>query len=168
MTTSASLIQLFSALIIGLTLVYITLSTLHKRLMKNKDIKFDNVSFAIYSSAILFCVGYLISGSTQPFLSTVKILQQNADSNYLMECFKYSGLYLFISALLALILMLCSMFILTSVTKGINGIEELKNNNLAVAIIYASIIIVLTLIVRENAILLMESFIPYPVNPVVY
>jgi hypothetical protein len=168
MTTSASLIQLFASLLIGLTVVYMTLSILQKRLMKKNDISFDNTSFAIFSAAILFCVGYLISGATQPFLSTIKVIQQSEGTNYLLECFKYAGLFLFISGLLSLALVLCSTFIFKVVSNGIKGIEELKNNNIAVAIISASIIIALALIVRENAIALMESFIPYPTSPVVY
>ncbi|HOO10790.1 MAG TPA: DUF350 domain-containing protein, partial [Cyclobacteriaceae bacterium] len=41
---------------------------------------------------------------------------------------------------------------------------ELKNNNLGVALIVGTIIIVLTLLTRDGVNLLMESQIPYPAH----
>ena len=168
MTTSTSLMQLIASLIIGLTIVYMTLSFLQRRLIKKHDMQINNSAFAIFAAAILFCVGYLISGANQPFLNTVKIIQQNQGSNFMLECVKYAGLFLFIGGLAALSIVFCSLFIYSSIMKGVKSMEEIKNNNLAVAIISAAIIIALTLIVRDNAVSLMESFIPYPTSPVVY
>lgn len=44
----------------------------------------------------------------------------------------------------------------------INEFAELKNNNLAVALVVGSIIITLSLLTKDGVALLLESFIPYP------
>ena len=53
-------------------------------------------------------------------------------------------------------------------TKNINEFQEIKKNNLAVAILTATIIISISLLVKESLYLLLETFVPYPEVPNIF
>lgn len=167
MTTSGYLIQLIASLIVGATVLYMGLMIMRNKIQKGENIINNSIASAIFISSVLFSISFLLSATNQSFLSTLKILQQNANG-FWMEYFKYSGLFLFITALTCLVIIYISFFIFSSIMKGVKGLEEIRSNNLAVSIITGIIIISLSLIVRENLIGLIESFIPYPTTPVVY
>jgi uncharacterized membrane protein YjfL (UPF0719 family) len=58
-----------------------------------------------------------------------------------------------------------SIFLFTYLTKGINEFDEIKENNKAVALITAVIIISISFIMKDSMIFLIETFIPYPSIP---
>jgi hypothetical protein len=49
-----------------------------------------------------------------------------------------------------------------SLTKHVDEVGELKNNNLAVAILLTTIIISITIISRDSLVFLIELFLPQP------
>ena len=53
-------------------------------------------------------------------------------------------------------------------TKSINEFQEIKKNNIAVAILTATIIISISLLVKESMYLLLETFVPYPELPKIF
>jgi len=50
-------------------------------------------------------------------------------------------------------------------TKNVNEFKEISKNNIAVSILTATIIISISLLVKESLYLLLESFVPYPDVP---
>jgi uncharacterized membrane protein YjfL (UPF0719 family) len=53
-------------------------------------------------------------------------------------------------------------------TKSINEFEEISKNNIAVSILTATIIISISLLVKDSLYLLLESFVPYPDIPRIF
>ena len=53
-------------------------------------------------------------------------------------------------------------------TKDIDEFKEIKNNNIAIAIITATLIISISLLLKESVYLLLESFVPYPEIPRIF
>ena len=168
MTTTALLIQLVATFAIGTTILYMALSILKNRLMKKYSIALDNTSFALLCGSVLFSIAYLFAGINQPLISTLKIIQQSSQSSLMTETAKYTGLFLFIVAVAALSVISASFFIYSSIMKGNKSMDEVKNNNTAVSILTAVIIISLSIMVKENLVSFLESFIPYPTTPVVF
>tara|TARA_B110000259_G_scaffold74077_1_gene87140 strand:- start:641 stop:805 length:165 start_codon:yes stop_codon:yes gene_type:complete len=50
-------------------------------------------------------------------------------------------------------------------TKDVKEFEEIKNNNIAVSLITAAIVIAISLMVKPSLFLILESFVPYPDMP---
>jgi uncharacterized membrane protein YjfL (UPF0719 family) len=50
-------------------------------------------------------------------------------------------------------------------TKDLNEFEEIKNNNIAVSLITAAIVITISLMVKSSLFLMLEAFVPYPDMP---
>ena len=52
-------------------------------------------------------------------------------------------------------------------TKEVEEFKEIKNNNVAVSLITAAIVITISLMVKPSLFLILESFVPYPDMPTI-
>ena len=158
------------SLFFGVTLLYFTYRIINKVVKKKFDINLDNISFSIFTSSILFSVAYLISGIKSPILNSLKMLGNNPDyeGSLFLDSFKYSGLFLSIIIITIAIVIFIAIKLFTYMTTDINEFEEIKKNNIAVAILTATIIISISLLVKESLYLLLESFVPYPDIPNIF
>ena len=165
-----SLVEIGISIIIGVSLLYFTYRVINKLVKKKFDISSDNISYSIFTSSILFSVAYLISGIKSPILNSLKMLSNNPeyDGSLIIDGFKYSGLFLTIIIITISLVIFISIKLFTYMTKNINEFQEIKKNNLAVAILTATIIISISLLVKESLYLLLETFVPYPEVPNIF
>jgi len=114
-------------------------------------------------ASVLFSVGYVVSGVVQPILNSYRILSGTDVSKLelIIGFITYGGLYILISYISALIISFLGIIIYTNMT-SVNEFNELKDNNIGVAVMLSAIIITLSLMCSDGIILLIESFIPYP------
>ena len=165
-----SLVEIGISIVIGVSLLYFTYRVINKLVKKKFDISSDNISFSIFTSSILFSVAYLISGIKSPILNSLKMLSNNPeyDGSLIIDGFKYSGLFLTVIIITISLVIFISVKLFTYMTKNINEFQEIKKNNLAVAILTATIIISISLLVKESLYLLLETFVPYPEVPNIF
>ena len=91
-----SIIQLLISIIIRTIVLYTSYKLIEKYLRKKHEIEIDNTAYGILCSAILFSVGYLISGIKDPIINSIDLIQRNPDfsGSVVFEGLKYSGLFL--------------------------------------------------------------------------
>ena len=156
-------IQILSALSCGLFILILTLSIIKYYGKKWVQIDQKNTSFNIVIGAILFAIGYVMSGVIEPILSSFRLLaEQNISNLELISSFLLTGgLYIAIGYLSSIVVISSGLFTYSFITK-ISEKEEIQNNNIGIAIVLASIIITLTLMTQSGIILLIESLVPYP------
>jgi len=161
------LLELVVSVLIGVVILFISYRILNKLIKEKYDIKLDNIAFSIFCSSVLFSVAYLISGIKAPILTSVRMLQDNA--NYegilLLDGFKYTGLFLTIIIIVIALINLLSIYLFTLMTKRVDEFEEIKRNNIAVSIITGVVIISISLLAKDSLYLILESFVPYPEMP---
>jgi uncharacterized membrane protein YjfL (UPF0719 family) len=162
--------QIIASLLIGIVAMYISYSLLYRFIFKKHNIKIDNIAYGILCSSILFSVAFLISGTTQSIITTMKILRSNGEVGLTLwkDILSYSAFFMFIGLVTSLLVNLISVFIFTRLTKSVDEMEEIKRNNLAIALVTGTIIIGLTLVVKDSMVYLVESLIPYPKIPNLY
>jgi uncharacterized membrane protein YjfL (UPF0719 family) len=73
-------------------------------------------------------------------------------------------MFVFIGFFCTILVISSGLFVLFNLTK-INEGQEIKNNNIAVALITAAIIVCLSIIVDEYVGIVCEALIPYPKIP---
>ena len=165
-----SLVEIGISIVLGVTLLYFTYRIINRLVKKKFNIESDNISFSIFTSSILFSVAYLISGIKSPILNSLKMLANNPEYNgsLILDGFKYSILFLTIIIITIAFVIFISIKLFTYMTKSINEFQEIKNNNIAVALLTATIIISISLLVKESLYLLLETFVPYPDIPKIF
>jgi len=158
-----ALIEIFSALSCGVAILFITYKGLKYLAVKRYGIEKNNLAYSIFMAGVLFSVGLMMSGVIDPLLSVFRIISNQNDSLFaVIGSFLGQGaLYILIAYVSSIVIIVIGVAIYTQLTP-IDEFNEIKNNNLGVAIIVCSIIITLTLMCNDGVVLLIESIVPYP------
>jgi uncharacterized membrane protein YjfL (UPF0719 family) len=161
--TLLAIIEIVSALSIGIFILAATYQFLKYYGKKKYDIHPNNQAYGIFMAAVLFSVGLTMSGVIQPLLSLFRIFATRDMSSVelVMKFIGYGAIYIAMAYVFAVIVCATGIFIYTFLTP-IDEFAEVKNNNISVALIVGSIIITLSLLTNNGVDLLVESFIPYP------
>lgn len=160
-----AIVEILSGLSIGIVIMIITYQALKWIGKKRYDIHQNNVAYSIFIASVLFAVGYMVSGVVQPLLSLFRLMATTEDSisELLISFLGFGAIYIASSYTAGVLVSLVGIIIYTGITP-IDEFEEVKNNNVGVALIVGTIIIVLTLLTRDGVNLLMESQVPYPAH----
>lgn len=159
------LIEIVSAITIGVFILALTYKIVQWVGKKYYRIQSFNLAYSIFMSAIILSVGIMISGIVEPLISSFRLLNQQSDSFIL--AFKYIGtgaIYISIAYGATIAIGLLSTFLYSKLTP-IDEFEEIRENNIGVALIISSILITLTLLTKSGVVLLIEAIIPYPQLP---
>jgi|GEM_PF-1211987 len=162
-----ALVQLGLSLFIGVMVLFVTYKLVRGVIMRRYDVGEGNIAFSIFVGAFLFAVGYIVSSTIQPLLSTFRLLEPGS-SSILPLMLKFSGyvvFFVFISWLIAVASNAIGMYLFTMFTTHVKELEEISKNNIAVAVITGVTIIVLALFIRDAVGLLLEAIVPYPELP---
>ena len=159
-----SLIEIGISLVLGLILLYTTFRIIDKFIRRKYNIELNNVAYSIFTSAVLFSVAYIVSGIKSPILNSLRLLQDQVgyDGVLIIDILKYSSLFLLVIIIAIAMVNFISISLFTLMTKDVKEFEEIKNNNIAVSIITAVVIISISILVKDSLYLLLESFVPYP------
>jgi uncharacterized membrane protein YjfL (UPF0719 family) len=165
-----SIIEIVISLFFGVLLLYLTYKVIDKLVRRKLEISLDNISFSIFASSILFSVAYLISGIKSPILNSLKMLGDNPEyeGSLILDGFKYSGLFLSLMIISIGLVIFISIKLFTYMTANIDEFKEIQKNNIAVAILTATIVISISMLIKESLYLLLESFVPYPDIPNIF
>ena len=159
-----ALSQLILSIVLSIVIFFISYKILIRIFkLKEADINDSNLAFSILFSGIIFSTGYLLSGIIPSIIGAIEMLQVHAKENLFVEILKYSSLSLFVGFLLAGVIHFSGFMLTKSLTKHVNEVGELRKNNLAVAILLATILISITIIARDSLVFLIELFLPQPV-----
>ncbi len=165
-----SLTEIIISLLFGIILLYSTYRMLDRFIKKKYDIANDNLAFSVFSSSILFSVAYLISGIKAPILNSLRMLSNDGDyeGSLILDGFKYTSLFLVIILIAIGLVIYLSINLYTKMTKDVNEFNEIKANNVAVSLIMATIIISISILIKESLYLMLETFVPYPDLPKIF
>ena len=157
------LIEILSALSIGIFIMAITYQALRYYGRKRYDIQPGNLAYSIFTAAVLFSIGYMVSGIIQPLISLFWLLagKENDSVNLALLFIGHGAIYIALAFVAGIVICVSGIAIYTFLTP-IDEFQELKNNNIGVALISGTIMIVLSMLTREGVSLLIESLIPYP------
>ena len=157
-----ALLEIILTITISVVVFYISYKILKMLFFNNEDISGENIAFTIFTSGIFLSIGIILSEILPSISNVIRLSTTQTEAIDAFQIVKYSGLYLFIG-FIAAVLINSSVFLLFSVlTKNVNEFKEIQKNNIAVAMLVVSILISITLIAKDSIALLISSLIPYP------
>lgn len=157
------LIEILAALSIGIFILAITYQAVRAYGRRRYDIQPNNLAYSLFTAAVLFSIGYLVSGVIQPLISLFRLLatRDNDSINLALSFIGTGAIYIALAFACGVVIVVSGIAIYTFLTP-IDEFKELKNNNIGVAVIVGTIIITLSMMARDGVSLLIESLIPYP------
>jgi uncharacterized membrane protein YjfL (UPF0719 family) len=164
----SGVIQLLLSLAVGIVYI-LSAYWLFKKLTLNiddtKELKNKNTALAVFMGATIFSVIFISRHAVDTGINGILIVVNNpklgAVANYLIA----AGLFLAdigISGLIAFLSVWIGVLIIMKLTKNIDEMKEIAENNLAVAILAAVVIIGLAIFIDPAINLIMKGLIPYP------
>lgn len=157
-----ALIEIILSILIMVIIIFISYKILKKLFFPKQDLSGNNLAFTIFTAGFVLSIGIILSEILPSITNVIRLSTTQAETVDPLSIAKYSGLYLFIG-FIAAVLINGAVFLLFSIlTKGVNEFKEIQQNNISVAILVVAILISITLIAKDSIALLISSLIPYP------
>ena len=158
-----NLSQVIASFLIGIISLYIVYFILNNFLRKKLDISENNVSYSLLNASIIISSSLFIMSVLNAGVNAIQFLNQSENLN--LESFLISSAYVIAFALIGLfftfLVISIGLFIFFRLTH-VNEIDQLKLNNISIAIISSAFILGLSIIMHEQIGHLCETLIPYP------
>ncbi len=157
-----SLIEIVLSLLFSVIIILVTYKILKWLFFRDQDLRGDNLAFTIFTSGVILSIGIILSEILPSITNVIRLSTTQTETIDIANIIKYSGIYLLIGFLIAVIINASVFFLFSALTRGINEFKEIKNNNVSVAILVVAILISITIILKDSIALLISSLIPYP------
>ncbi|GHC46355.1 DUF350 domain-containing protein [Ulvibacter litoralis] len=157
-----ALLEIILSIGISVVVIFISYILLKKLFFKKETLQGDNLAFVIFTSGIMLSIGIILSEVVPSITNVIRLSATQNEAISITTIIGYSTLYLFIGFVCALCINLAVFLLFSLLTKGVNEFKEIQRNNIAVAILVATILISITLIAKDSISLLISSLVPYP------
>ena len=128
-----------------------------------EELKSNNIAIAIQVSAFIFSMMILIKASLLPAYDTLGIvMDQSFTVGLLILTILRMLVFFVLAAILAFVLLWLAMKWFMSLNKNINEMQEIKNNNIAVAIVIAILLISTALLLHHGLVAFLSGLVPKP------
>ncbi len=155
-------IEILLSLLLSVLIIYISFKLLQKIFFKNTSLRGDNIAFSVFTAGIILSIGIILSEIIPSITNIVRLSMSGENVISFSEIVQYSGLYLGIGFVFAILINTLVFFLFSALTKGINEFEDIQQNNVATSIVVTATIISITLIAKDSISLLISALIPYP------
>ena len=156
------IIQTVLAYFVGISSLLIVYKLLNTYLRRQYEIAENNIAYAIFQVGIILGTSLILSSVIDPGVNAIRFInQQDFNLTTLLLSTAYIVLFIAIGIFFSILTIAGSVFTLFQMTK-VNEWQEIKNNNISVAIISAALIIGLSFIIGKYVGNLCEIIVPYP------
>lgn len=158
---------LFLSLFLGIFVLYWgyhLFSRFTRNMDEEKELLQNNVSVAILAGSFIFSLGYVLKSSLKPLVQSVFRIMFYGEQGWLWVFTSLLSLLLQFAVTLALSILTLwiGLKTFTRLNRNIREFEEIKKNNIAVAVFTGVILITLSLFVREGLDELLQVLILQP------
>lgn len=157
-----ALIEIALSIVIAVFILYLSYQILRRLFFKNTSLRENNLAFSIFTSGIMLSIGIILSEIIPSITNIIRLSLSGQNQITFSEIIQYSGLYLLIGFIFAIIINTAVFFLFSALTKGINEFKEIQENNISTAILVSVTLISITLIAKDSISLLISALIPYP------
>ena len=161
------LVQVALSLLVGVVLIF-GASKIFRKLIKgineNEELKHNNISVAILNGSIVLALILVVKKSIESSITVFSNTLRNPDSvlsSYLESALIMIG-HIFIGGIIAFSAIYAALQIFIWLTKDLDEMKEIKENNIAVGILLGIIIISIALLLQQGVDTILNSLIPFP------
>lgn len=157
-----SLMEIVIALILSVGIFFVSFKLLKMFFFKQQELQSSNIAFAIFCSGIFLSIGLILSEVVPSITNVVRTAIAQGSGISSGEVITYAGLSLIVGFIMAVLINAAVFMLFSALTRGIDEFESIKNNNTAVATVIASMLVAITLIVKNSIAVLISTMVPFP------
>ncbi|MDY0083703.1 MAG: DUF350 domain-containing protein [Ignavibacteriaceae bacterium] len=163
----AGILQLILSLIIGLAFIYAGFRFFYNRIKtidEISELKKNNIAVAVLNGSIILSLIIMVKNAIEPAITTFTLTLRNPEST-LTKFLETAGIMLIqiiVASTIAFITIFIALSLYTYLTRDLDEIEEIKNNNIAVSIVLGVVIISISLLMQQGIKSILDALIPFP------
>jgi uncharacterized membrane protein YjfL (UPF0719 family) len=161
------LVQVLLSLIISVTLVYIS-SKIFRRLIsginESDELRKNNVSVAILNGSIILALILVVKKSIESAITIFGNTLRDPEAvltSYIKSAVIMIG-HIVLGGMIAFTTIYAALQIFMWLTKDLDELQEIKENNIAVGILLGVIIVSMALLLQPGVDTILNSLIPFP------
>jgi uncharacterized membrane protein YjfL (UPF0719 family) len=161
------IVQVFLSLLIAVTLVYFSSKIFRKMITginETEELKKNNVAVAILNGSIVLALILVVKKSIESAITIFGNVLRNPDavlSSYIKSALIMLG-HILLGGIIAFTAVYASLQIFIWLTKDLDELKEIKENNTAVGILLGIIIVSMALLLQQGVDTILNSLIPFP------
>lgn len=160
-------IQIFLSLVIGILFIYASFRVFHRRIRKINEIeelKKNNIGVALLNGSVILSIIIMVKSSVEPAISVFSFTFRQPDVGFggFAEAAVIMLLQIVIAGFIGFVAIFLALQFFMWLTKDINELTEIKNNNIAVSIVLSVVIICVALLLQDGIRTILDSLIPFP------
>lgn len=163
----AGSIQLLLSLVIAIVFIYSGFRFFHKRIKSINEIeelKKNNIAVAILNASIILALVIMVKNAIEPAITVFSMTLRNPTTTF-NSFLQMAGIMLvqiIVAGIIAYIAIYVAINLYMHLTKDIDELSEIKNNNIAVSIVLGIVIISISLIMQQGIKSILDALIPFP------
>lgn len=134
------------------------------RFDEEHQLKQKNTSIGVILGGIFLGEAIVVKQAIYPVMAVIQIfvLGQEKNPGNFFKMLGYSAGYIILAGALALVCILFSLWLFNKMTPGIDLLEEIKGNNMAVAVFMGLFIVSICLLISSGVSGLTRALVPFP------
>lgn len=162
-----SLFEFFTTAALSVLVVYVNYRLFHYTnpdYDHEEEIKKGNTAVAILLAALLYASGLMVQKGIYPVVSLFRLYMTTPLENVLSpwQMALYALAHVGLAFLISTATLSCSLRFYGWLTKDVRNAEELRQNNVAVGVMLAAVVLVVAMYMSEGMGSLSKSLIPQP------
>lgn len=163
------LLEIFISAVFGVLIFFISFkmfSMLTKELDEVAEIKKNNVAISVLGSSFIFGIMILVKSSIDPSMDTLKNLLKAENFTFILLFFSIIRILLIFifSSIFSFTILWLAVKLFTMLTTEIDEMSEIKNNNIAISLILATLVISMSLILSSPLKTLLDGMVSSPLQ----
>jgi len=161
------IVQIFLSLLIAIVLIYFS-SKIFRRLIsginETEELKKNNVAVAILNGSIVLALILVVKKSIESAITIFGNILRNPNavlSSYIQSALIMLG-HILLGGIIAFSSIYAALQIFIWLTKDLDELKEIKENNTAVGILLGIIIVSIALLLQQGVDTVLNSLIPFP------
>ena len=161
------IVQIFLSLLIAIVLIYFS-SKIFRRLIsginETEELKKNNVAVAILNGSIVLALILVVKKSIESAITIFGNILRNPNavlSSYIQSALIMLG-HILLGGIIAFSSIYAALQIFIWLTKDLDELKEIKENNTAVGILLGIIIVSMALLLQQGVDTVLNSLIPFP------
>ena len=161
------IVQILLSLLIAVTLVYLSSKIFRKMIAginETEELKKNNVAVAILNGSIVLALILVVKKSIESAITIFGNILRNPDavlSSYIKAALIMLG-HILLGGIIAFTSIYAALQIFIWLTKDLDELKEIKENNTAVGILLGIIIVSMALLLQQGVDTVLNSLIPFP------
>ncbi len=160
-------LEFFVSIFISFILIFVSYRlflVLTTSLDEERQLREKNTSVGLLLGSILLGEAIVVKQAIYPVMAVIQIFILGQEKSFLnfLKMLGFSAGYVFLAGILALACILFSFWLFNRLTPRIDHFQEIKENNIAVALFMAIFIIGISLLISAGVSGLTRALIPFP------